>query len=143
MWRNLVSELFEDAEFSDPADPRDVEQIEAAFALTLPGELKSLLGESDGILAHYGTAIVWPTDEMLDQNRLFRESADLAELYMPFDGLLFFGAEGDGSQFGYRVLDGRIRETSWIFKWDHESDNREWFAGGLADYLKRSVPTEN
>jgi hypothetical protein len=78
--------------------------------------------------------------ELIAQNRLFRENADFAELYMPFDSLLFFGAEGNGDQFGYRILGGQIRPTSFIYEWDHESDDRVWFATDLADYFRRSRP---
>jgi hypothetical protein len=36
-------------------------------------------------------------------------------------------------------LAGHIRDTSWIYKWDHELDSRQWFAHGLKDYFERSV----
>jgi hypothetical protein len=62
---------------------------------------------------------------------------------MPFDCLFFFGGEGGGDQFGYRVLGRQIRDTSWIFKWDHESDNREWFAPNLEQFFERSVPSDD
>jgi hypothetical protein len=61
---------------------------------------------------------------------------------MPFDHLLFFGAEGNSDLFAYRILNGVIPPTSWIYERDHESDNREWFAHGLKDYLERCVPKD-
>jgi hypothetical protein len=82
-------------------------------------------------------------EEIVSQNRLFREHPEFSALYMPFDSLFFFGAEGNGDQFAYRILGGRIRETSWIYEWDHESDDRVWFASDLADYFRRSVPEED
>jgi hypothetical protein len=58
---------------------------------------------------------------------------------MPFDCLFFFGGDGGGDQFAYRVLAGQIRDTSWIFRWEHESDNREWFASSLEQFFKNAV----
>jgi hypothetical protein len=141
MWRELVSQLFDDAKFSPPAAPADIQAVEPALELSLPDDLKGFLLESNGLAAHYGSPLVWSTREMVEQNRLFRSNADFAELYMPFDCLLFFGADVNGDQFAYRVLAGRIRETSWIFKWDHESDNREWFAADLKDFFRRYTLT--
>jgi hypothetical protein len=81
-------------------------------------------------------------EELIAQNQLFRRNAEYSDLYMPFDCLLFFGGEGNGDQFGYRILGGRIHETSFIYEWDHESDNRVWFATDLTDYFRRSVPKD-
>ena len=81
-------------------------------------------------------------EEIVTQNRFFRANPDFAELYMPFDSLLLFGAEGSSDHFGYRVLSGRIRDTSFIYEWNHESDDRVWFATDLPDYFRRSVPKD-
>jgi hypothetical protein len=137
MWREMVSQLMEDAKLSSPAAQANIQEVEALLGLSLPDDLKAFLLESNGLRAHYGSPLVWSIGEILQQNRLFRDNPDFAELYMPFDSLFFFGADGNGDQFAYRVLAGRIRDTSWIFKWDHESDNREWFAAGLEDFFRR------
>jgi hypothetical protein len=142
MWREMASQLFHDAKLSVSATQADIQKVEAALQLSLPDDLKGFLLESNGLVAHYGSHLVWSTREIIEQNRLFRDNADFPELYMPFDCLLFFGADVNGDQFAYRVLAGRIRDTSWIFKWDHESDNREWFAADLKDYFSRSVLRE-
>ena len=141
MWRELVSGLFDDARFQPPATSGQLQQLEATFGLELPADLRSLLLESNGVAAYYSAPLVWSAAEMIDQNLLFRGNAGFRELYMPFDSLFFFGAEGNGDQFAYRILAGQIRE-SWIYEWDHESDNRQWFAHGLKDYFERSVPTD-
>jgi hypothetical protein len=77
--------------------------------------------------------------EIVEHNRSFRTNPDFALLYMPFDSLLFFGATGNGDQCAYRLLGGNVLPTSGIYRWDHENDNREWIAGDLEDFLKRSV----
>ena len=141
MWREFVSGLFDDAEFNESAAQADLKRLEAAFDLTVPDELKTFLLETNGVEADYAP-LVWSVDEMIEQNQSFRDNEEFAQLYMPFDCLFFFGGEGNGDQFGYRVLAGQIRDTSWVFKWDHESDNREWFARDLKDFFQRSVPTD-
>lgn len=143
MWRALVSRLFADPVFSPPATADQLQEVERTFGLVLPADLKSFLLESNGVAARYRAPLVWSAAEMIEQNLLFRRSADFAALYMPFDSLFFFGAEGNGDQFAYRILAGQIRETSWIYEWDHESDDREWFAHGLQDYFERSVPRDD
>jgi len=141
MWRELVSRLFDDARFRSPATAHELQEVESALGLTLPADLRSLLLESNGVAADYSAPLVWSAAEMIEQNLLFRRNPEFRELYMPFDALLFFGAEGNGDQFAYRILDGQIRESS-IYGWNHESDNREWFAHDLMDYFARSVPGE-
>jgi hypothetical protein len=137
-WHDLASSLFADARFEPPATPADVDEAEKQLNVKLPAELRSLYLETNGIKANYGSSIVWPVAEMVAQNAIFRESADFAELYMPFDCLLFFGTEGNGDQFAYRILAGAISDTE-IYEWDHENDSRVWFARDLDDFLRRSA----
>lgn len=70
------------------------------------------------------------------------ENPDFVDLYMPFDPLLLFGDEGNGDHFGYRILGGKVLPDSFIFEWNHESDDRVWFATDLPDYFRRSVPKD-
>lgn len=141
-WRELVSAQFRAAKFNAPARPDDIRTVEQRLRVTLPAELEELLLESNGVAAQYGAPYIWSTDEIVSQNLTFREPPEFRELYMPFDCLLFFGAEGNGDQFAYRILNGSITPTSWIYEWDHESDNREWFARDLKDYFARCVVLE-
>ena len=142
MWRELVSRLFDDARFQPPATADQLRQVESALAVTLPADLRSLLLESNGVAAYYSAPLVWSAAELIEQNVLFRGKPEFRELYMPFDSLLFFGAEGNGDQFAYRILGGQIREA-WVYEWDHESDDREWFAHDLNDYFQRCVPRDH
>ena len=139
MWRELVSGLFADAKFNAPCTAEEITAAERELQVTLPEELKALLLQTNGLAANYGTDLVWSIQHMVAQNQLFREDADFAVLYMSFSSLLFFGDGGNGDQFGYRVLAGEVRDTSWIFKWDHESDNREWHARDLEDFFRRTA----
>ena len=137
MWRERIGALFGDARFSAPAKDDEIRRIERDLTLALPAELKALLQETNGVAANSGSPLVWPAGELVEQNRLFRTNPEFADLYLPFDSLLFFGADGNGDQFAYRILRDRVPETSGIYKWDHESDNRTWFASDLNDYFRR------
>ena len=142
MWRELISGLFADAKFSLPATASELERAEAELRIAFPDELRSLLLETNGVMAYYSSPLVWPVEEIVTQNRFFRANPDFAELYMPFDSLLLFGAEGNSDHFGYSILGGKIRLSSFIYEWDHESDSRVWFATDLPDYFRRSVPKD-
>ncbi len=111
-------------------------EAERTFKTKFPDELWLALQETNGLTANYGAWLVWPIERIIKDNLLFRTKAEFRKLYMPFDHLLFMGEAGDGDQFAYTILEGEIRKTD-IYLWDHELDNREWFARSLEDYLTR------
>lgn len=92
--------------------------------------------------AHY-SEMIWPAAEIERRNREFRANPDFRSLYMPFDHLLFFGDDGGGDQFAFAIdADGEIRKLD-VFRWEHESDSRSWFAGRLEQFFERiSRPAE-
>ena len=134
-WRDLVLRLFPDAKFSPPCTASQLAEAEQELEVKFPEELRSLYLETNGVKV--GSSLVWPIPEMIAENEIYREAEDFAKLYMPFDCLLFFGEKGDGDLFAYRILAGEIPDTSWIYTWEHEDDNRVWFARDLADYFER------
>jgi hypothetical protein len=126
--------------FWHPAQERDVAAAEHALGSILPGELRGLLLESDGLADRYGTSVVWTAGEIARRNGEFRVEAGFRELYMPFDAMLFFGEAGDGDQFFYRILDGQVRHPD-VYIWSHETDSRIWRAPTLAVFLERQLAT--
>jgi hypothetical protein len=135
-WRELIGSAFTDAKFYIPASDKEIRHAERELGVEFPGDLRQLLLETNGASAHYSAPLIWPVEEIIEQNRHFRSSTAFAKLYKPFTDLLFFGAEGNGDQFAYRVLEGRISDAS-IYEWDHETDERILFASGLKDYVSR------
>jgi len=99
--------------------------------VALPGDLTSLLSETNGVTDRYGAGLIWSTDRVISDNQSFRES--FAELYMPFDALLFFADAGNGDQFAFPLTSAGARDD--VFVWDHESDSRRWYASSLEQYL--------
>jgi hypothetical protein len=135
-WRELIGSAFTDAKFYIPASDKEIGHAERELGVEFPDELRQLLRETNGAAAHYGAPLIWPVEEIIEQNRHFRTSTAFAQLYQPFTDQLFFGAEGNGDQFAYRIVEGRIGDTS-IYEWDHETDGRTLFASGLKEYVSR------
>jgi hypothetical protein len=135
-WRELIGSAFHDATFYIAASAREIAHAERELDIDFPAELRQLLLETNGVAANFGAPVVWPLEEIVAQNRHFRASKAFAQLYAPFTDLLFFGAEGNGDQFAYRITDGRISDAS-IHEWDHETDSRTQFASDLKDYITR------
>ena len=136
-WRNLAQRLDPACEFVSPIAREQIAAAQIALKILLPDELCELLLETDGIIGHYGSSRVWPLGRIVSDNIQFRSNLDFPKLYMPFDALLFFGDDGGGDQYAYRILAGQIKYMD-VYAWEHESDSRKWFARGLRDYLARS-----
>lgn len=136
-WRMLIEGLAADAEFTTGASEDQIAKVvEEALGIPLPDDLKSLLLESDGVRADYSADVIWSCAVLVEQNLVFRRFQDFRELYMPFDNLLFIGADGGGDQFAYAIhANGEIAKSD-VYRWDHETDGRGWFAGNLRQYLE-------
>jgi hypothetical protein len=135
MWREQILEVMADAEFAEPATNEALAEVERVLGQPLPEDLAFLLRECNGVRGYYGTDVVWSAERVVEENASFRASADFAELYMPFEPLMFFGDNGGGDQFAFVGVPLR----GDVFVWDHETDGRSWAANGLADYLRRAL----
>ncbi|MEU0254188.1 SMI1/KNR4 family protein [Streptomyces sp. NPDC006184] len=136
MWRELASEFPDaDVQLQDPATPDALTAIEEQLGQPLPGPLRELLTETDGIEANYGTEVIWTAEKILEENLSFRGNEQFRTLYMPFDALMFFGDNGGGDQFAFVRTPARDE----IFVWDHETDSRTWIAPSLEAYLRSTL----
>ncbi|TDC40846.1 SMI1/KNR4 family protein [Actinomadura sp. KC345] len=135
MWREAASRAYADAEFDAGVDAAALTAAEKRLGRPLPSELTGLLQETDGIVGHHGVDVVWPLEQIVEQNLCFWSDDAFADLYMPFDALLFFGDNGGGDQFAFV----RTPPRPDVFVWDHEDDSRSWAARNLLDYLTRSL----
>ncbi|MFJ4185231.1 SMI1/KNR4 family protein [Kitasatospora sp. NPDC089509] len=135
MWTQTASASFPGSGFREPAQESALAGAERRLGDELPDELRQLLLESDGIVGRTGVDTVWPVEQIVEQNLSFRSDPSFAQLYMPFDALLFFGDNGGGDQFAFV----RTPRRPDIFVWDHENDSRQWVARDLRDYLGRSL----
>jgi hypothetical protein len=94
--------------------------------------LAALLHQSNGVDGEYGLGLIWPIERITADNLAFRQNPEFAQIYMPFDALLFFADAGNGDQFALVPHTNRPD----VFAWDHENDSRTWVAPGLAEYLR-------
>ncbi|WP_248581760.1 SMI1/KNR4 family protein [Nocardioides sp. InS609-2] len=120
-----------EASFSPPATADDVRMCEARLGHDLPDELRRLLAETNGIQGEYGLCLLWSAHRIAEDNARFRESGDFQQLYMPFQGLVFFADAGNGDQFAVALSGNRE-----VFVWDHEDDSRRWVAPTVLRFLE-------
>lgn len=130
MWRDILEKLSADLTFQSPASDSEMTRITHDLGVELPDELREILSESNGIEGEYGLGLLWNGTRILEDNLSFRNSPDFADLYMPFDNLLFFGDAGNGDQFAFTILRGGVTRSD-IFVWNHEDDSRSWIAPSL------------
>ncbi len=138
-WIELIKRLTDEAEFGPSTDEGRLAELSQSLGVNLPTALHDLLLEADGLTADYGSGMIWSVADINRHNREFRSYPDFRSLYMPFDNLLFFGDDGGGDQFAFAIdADGRIRKQD-VYRWEHESDARAWFAGRLEQYVERRL----
>lgn len=130
-------------ECEPPATENRIAAAEQALGVRFPAPLRELLLETDGITDEYGSQVIWPVAEIERQNRHFRMNPGFRDLYMPFDNLLLFGADSGGDHFAFAIhADGRIHKRD-VYRWEHETDARSWFAGRLERFLERVLKSED
>lgn len=120
-----------EATFHPPAQAEALSAMEAALGHPLPNDLGQVLSESDGIDGEYGLGLLWSIDRIQRDNIEFRTNRDFRELYMPFDGLVFFADAGNGDQFALS-----LSGNGEVYVWNHEDDSRTWIAPSVLGYLE-------
>jgi SMI1 / KNR4 family (SUKH-1) len=120
-----------EAEFNLPATEQELHDCQLALGHVVPDELRALLLETNGIEGEDGTGLLWTAERIGIDNAEFRDNLDMAELYMPFDALVFFADSGDGNQFGVSR-----RGNLEVYEWDHENDSRTWVASSVLRFIE-------
>ena len=138
MWIELAEAAHAGMLTAPAAEPSAVDTIEQRLGAPVPADLRALLLESDGLRDSSLLDVVWPAGRIVQDNADFRSYEDFAELYQPFDDLIFFGDNGGGDQFAVRPAE----PAAGIFVWDHETDERRKVAEDLADYLRRILTSD-
>jgi len=150
-WRDLIQAAFRNRPgdlpvlpvFNPPALEEALLGAEDLLAVSLPTELRTLLSETNGVkesmeLPEGQTEIgylVWPVERIAEDNLRFRSDPHNRDTLMPFDHLLFFADAGNGDQFAYAVVNGRVQRP-YIYAWNHEDDSRKWVAPSLKDFIE-------
>ncbi|MEV6784638.1 SMI1/KNR4 family protein [Streptomyces sp. NPDC051098] len=134
MWRELILDLAADADLGGPVDDVSLTTVERVLGQRLPTDLIALFRECNGV-ALDGVDVVWGAEQVARDNTAFRGAPDFADLYMPFEPLMFFGDNAGGDQFAFV----RTPERDDVFVWEHETDSRFMVAGGLLQYLEQAL----
>jgi hypothetical protein len=138
-WTSVVIAYDSSAQFNLAVDEAAILDAEKVLAVDLPEDLRDFFLQSDGVTADYGSGVVWMLSDVVRRNKEFRASTEFRGLYMPFDHLLFFGDDGGGDQFALSInADGVIHKHD-IYRWEHETDARSWFASGLKQFLAKRL----
>jgi len=135
MWTEMVTNCGGTARFALPAPPAAISSAEKELGVAIPGDLRTLLAETDGIQGEYGSGLIWSLSRIVEDNLAFRKNPEFRELYMSFDPLLFIADAGNGDQFAFRILNGKVNGYD-VYAWDHENDSRTWVAPSLEKYLE-------
>ena len=135
MWRNQIRALTSEAAFHAGATDALLASVEQKLELRFPPVLRSVLLESNGVEGAHGLGLIWSAERILEANLTMRSHPNFAELYMPFECLLFFADAGNGDQFAFTVLRGEFRKDA-VFAWNHEDDSRTWVVFSFERYLE-------
>ncbi len=142
-WKQLTKGYPSDAKFARPATEASILAVEQSLGLRIPAQLREFWLEADGFTADYGSRVIWSVSHLEEQNREFRTTPAFKDLYMPFDHLLLFGDHIGGDHFAFAVhADGQIHKRD-VFRWDHETDGRDWFASHLEQFLETRLKRED
>jgi hypothetical protein len=124
-----------DAEFQSPASSSEIAAAEQQLGVSFPAELRQLYLKSNGFLCDHGAHYLLSLEDLVKTNREMWDGSRWGGWYMPFSCLLFFGEEGNGDLFAFRILDGKVDQ--FVFEWDHECDDRVSRAFCLGTFYKR------
>ncbi|TYP71993.1 SMI1/KNR4 family protein [Paenibacillus methanolicus] len=134
MWKNVVSNLSSDYQFSVPATEAELLEIEEKLNASLPEALLTLYQETNGIFGDYGISLVWSTERAIKENLYFRSLPETLDYLKPLDEFLFFSDAGNGDLFGYKLTNGNIQRED-IYVWNHENDQRTVIASSLEEFI--------
>ena len=133
MWRGLIEQLYPEATFADGVSEASLSRAERQLGHPVPDTLAAVLRETDGVLDVHGGGLIWPVERIVADNIFSRTDPTYAEMYMPFEPLLFFADAGNGDQF---ALTTPPVARDDVFVWNHVEDSRTWGAADIGMYLR-------
>lgn len=136
MWTSWLQGFDESVRIrlADPVDALVLARAEHQLGLTLPGDLRSLLAETDGIADASDVELVWAAERIAEENLGLRR--DDATPAVPRGGgdLLFFGDTGSTDLFAYRITGGLVTEPD-VYLWKYLAGSARWVASDLQALL--------
>ncbi len=144
MWREFIQSLQPlasyplEVQYTSGASSEQLQLLDSELKIALPGDLKALLQESNGVSDQFGLHLIWSTEEITQYNREMRTSPIYRKSYMSFADMLFFADAGNGDRFAFPILQGKVKAKR-VFAWNHEDDSRMAVAFSLKSYLERLI----
>jgi SMI1-KNR4 cell-wall len=127
---DALVQLKPEAERYPPVTENELAELSASVQGPFPESYLEFLGFSNGIFVYSG--VVFSATEAMKFNQ-DAWGEGFAELYMPFNGMFFFGADANSDWFFFRKLSGGMDGN--VYVWRHESDSRVWLANNLSEFL--------
>lgn len=140
MWRQFIESLGQHIFFA-PAQQSQIDLIRQQLKTEMPDDLEALWLESNGVSAHIRGAeqsVICSTEDCLWRNQdQFRDFPEGEQHFMPFDNLLFFAGDHEGSvAYGYAIARSGDINYGYIYRWDQATGSRTWVALDLKNYLE-------
>jgi hypothetical protein len=153
-WRALITGIHEGRphppgiagkpEFYPATTAANIAAAEAALLASLPDSLRSLLLETNGVMDMMAIDdgdwfesmwLLWRIEEVVEQNRYYREARVGRTFDRDFSDLVFFaGAGTDGILFAFPVVDGCC--DSRVIVWRPIMDELDELAPTLEEFLR-------
>jgi hypothetical protein len=137
MWREIIAPFGFQCTFPLPVQQNQLLETEELLQVKLPDDLQSLYLETDGIILPTEEVLIWPIEKLQFYNQqMFREVSN-PELFMSFDNMLFFAGDDDCNiAYGYSIKQSGIILSTFIYRWDVETDSRTWVAINLKSFIE-------
>ena len=120
-----------------PCPENKIEEAERYVGFAFPDELKNLLRETDG-----DNWLLMSADQIMQRVKLNREILadafdDEDEFNEKVDRHIFFGSNGCGDHYCYRILPNGEADTSAIYIWEHELFETRKVAKDIPDLIAK------
>ena len=152
-WREFILEVYEKAKFEPgilarpdfrvPAASDEIDKLESQCHARLPTFLRGALLESNGVMQllkiddrdwFEDLWLLYPVEQMLNDNLIYRRDSELGHYAGPFQDLIVFANAGvDGILFAHSVMDGLA--ASEVVAWYPAELELRVLAPNLRDFL--------
>jgi hypothetical protein len=153
-WRAIISGILENKKgdprfrskptFYPPGSMEEIKELESALNARLSSSLQSLLQETNGVMEMLSIDggewlndlwLIWPIDEITNENLFFRGEKKKGVYEREFDQLLFFtGAGCDGILFAHPINQNRHADSQ-VVVWHPIEDELTEVAPDLQTFL--------
>lgn len=114
---------------SKPSSLSEIIEVEKFFETSLPAELIDFLLEFNG-----DGDLLFSTKEIIETTKGVRETFK-DTTFIGVDSFCFFGGDGAGNYFCYKILDDCSIKDGEIYLWDHETNEAQLVETTLKDLI--------